>query len=118
MAGKTACTYCQRISKAEQAIYDWLETHHLRFEYQRYFRSCCDQRPLPFDFFLPNQRLLIEYDGEHHYKEFYSSVKEVQRRDAIKTQWAEKNRYKLARIPYWEAARIPSILHDLLSGNG
>lgn len=118
MAGKTACTFCQRISKSERAIYDWLEKHHLHFVYQQCFRSCRDQRPLPFDFFLPNQRLLIEYDGEHHFKEFYSSVKEVQRRDAIKTQWAEKNGYRLARIPYWDATKIPSILHHLLFRNG
>lgn len=110
MAGKTGCTYCRRISKAERCIFEWLEKHNLKFEYQKKFSSCRDRAVLPFDFYLPGEQLLIEYDGEHHYFEYFTSVVEVQRRDAIKTKWAEKNNYRLLRIPYWESVNIPSIL--------
>jgi len=107
--GKTGCTCCPRISKAEGTILDWLEMQSLDFEYQKRFAPCHDKAVLPFDFYLADRRLLIEYDGEHHYHEYHTPLRDMQRRDSIKTEWARRNGYHLLRILYWDKDKIPSI---------
>ena len=114
IAGKTGCTLCQRISDAEEEIAKWLEATGIDYEPQRRFKTCRDKGMLPFDFLIPSHRILIEYDGEHHYREFRVPLHLVQRRDAIKTKWARENGYSLLRIPYWDRDRIPEILTDHL----
>tara|TARA_B100001989_G_C24103872_1_gene253020 strand:- start:105 stop:485 length:381 start_codon:yes stop_codon:yes gene_type:complete len=61
-----------------------------------------------YDFFLPDFNLIIERDGEQHYKEnnLFSRGKrdyllKQQKNDLLKTQLAKKKGYKIARIPYW-----------------
>lgn len=92
------------------------------------FDSCWTQDtnlPLRFDFYLPEQNILIEYDGQGHFKKVnYSgkmSDREMQQRlnrtqqlDEIKNTWAKKNNIKLVRIPYWEYKNIPTIVKGLL----
>ena len=55
---------------------------------------------------------IVEYDGEHHYKEisFHKdnkyTLKERQQRDKIKNEWAAAHNIPLVRIPYWERDNI------------
>ena len=59
-----------------------------------------------YDFFLPDFNLLIERDGQQHYKNTQIKhevikVKDQQKNDLLKTKLAKKEGYKIARIPYW-----------------
>ncbi len=62
---------------------------------------------MPFDFyFCLNQiHFLVEYDGIQHYEpiDYWGgdeALEKTQRRDAIKTKFAQDNGFILIRIPY------------------
>lgn len=71
-------------------------------------KDCKYIRPLPFDFFAPDCGLLIEFDGDQHRRPslYYATSEEqaienfrlTQKKDRIKTQWAQKAGYTLLRI--------------------
>lgn len=78
---------------------------------------------LSYDFYSPNCNLLVEYDGEFHYKPIrkyknepikYAEerLKQQQEHDRLKNEYAKKNNIKLLRIPYWDFDRIEEILDD------
>jgi len=58
-----------------------------------------------FDFYVDN-KYIIEYDGETHYKynlhgwHNQEQLKAQQERDMIKNQWCKENNIPLIRIPY------------------
>jgi len=98
-------------SKGEVKIYDWLTKHNIHFEFQKsfpdlYYKS--KNGRLKYDFYIPDQNLLIEFDGEYHYHPISFSkliskenqLQLTQTRDRLKTEYAEKNGYKLLRIRY------------------
>ena len=67
-----------------------------------------------FDFYLPHQNLIIEYDGEQHFKPVQfggmtkqQAIKEFKIRkkfDKLKDEWAKKKNINLLRIGYKEKA--------------
>ena len=70
-------------------------------------------RPLPFDFYIPQYNLCIEFDGKQHFipTDFKSNSTEeeklkyfelVQMRDNIKTDYCKNNNINLLRIKYTE----------------
>ena len=98
-------------SKGEVKIYDWLTKHNIHFEFQKsfpdlYYKS--KNGRLKYDFYIPEKNLLIEFDGEYHYNPIsFSKIISgdeqlllTQTRDRLKTEYAEKNGYKLLRIRY------------------
>jgi len=73
--------------------------------YQKTFDSCRSVYVLPFDFYLPEQNICIEYDGEQHYKviKYWGGENGFlmrQKRDKIKTDYCKDNNIKLIRIRY------------------
>lgn len=61
-------------------------------------------KKLRVDAYYPNNNLIIEVDGEQHFKEktsFKSSLKEIKYRDSIKDILIPKNNINLLRIPYY-----------------
>lgn len=109
------CPICQT-SYPVKCITKYLEDNNIEFETEKKFKSCKNKRPLPFDFYLPKQNLLIEYDGEFHYQPIFGEdhLKYAQNNDNIKTQWCIDNDHKLLRIPYWELENLESILKESL----
>lgn len=100
----SGCPYCAS-SKGEQYIKSVLEENDIMFVPQKRFDKCKDIRPLPFDFYLPNQKVLIEYDGKQHYApiEYFGGIEKYKsqvKRDSIKDSFAKDNGYTLLRIPY------------------
>lgn len=79
-------------------------------ERQKTFEGCINKREgkhckrLKFDFFIPTQNTVIEYDGEQHFRpsEKYGGLKfkTTVENDIIKNQFCFKNGIKLIRIPY------------------
>ena len=111
LCGK-GCPTCSE-SKGERVVRTWLEEHNINYKYQHRF---ADLKKYPYDFYLPDFNLLIEYNGIQHYEEvpYYhrnpSSFDGQLTRDRIKKEYAEKNGIKLLVIPYWEFKNIDKIL--------
>jgi hypothetical protein len=76
---------------------------------EKTFEDCTNQgkgkvcRRLRFDFYLPEQNTLIEYDGEQHFVQrgkFGSKFDSLQQNDIIKNDYCNDNNIKLIRIHY------------------
>src|ERR1035437_434148 len=99
----TGCKICSE-SKGEKAIVRYLEIGSMVYEHQKRYKTCKYKKPLPFDFYLPSENILIEYDGRQHSKsiEYWGGDNgfEIQKmKDAIKTNFAKDNNIPLLRIP-------------------
>jgi len=122
--GGSKCPRCSE-SKGESKISDWLEKNNIRYEREYHFNKHSSLKTgrsnyLRFDFFLLDRNILIEYDGEQHYrpKVVFGGKKEfekIQQRDQIKNQFATDNNIKLIRIPYTDYNKIEKILKKQIS---
>ena len=61
------CGKCKN-SKGEKRIAEILMKFGIRFTEQKRFSDCKINYTLPFDFYLPDYNVLIEYDGRQHYE--------------------------------------------------
>jgi len=118
------CPRCNT-SKGEEMISRTLARWGICNEAQRKFRACHDKRPLPFDFYIPKWKVLIEYHGVQHYQtvdnDFFGGQKELaelQRRDTIKRAFAEKYDYTLIEIPYTIENVSGYLLAELMKATG
>lgn len=111
------CPKCKS-SKGENRIKDFLVNNNIIFEEQYWFKDCRNINPLPFDFAIfeeGNIKLLIEYDGEQHYKPYRTEngeekLRKIQKNDNIKNEYCNNNDIDLLRIPYWDFNIIEDIL--------
>jgi len=100
------CPKCND-SKGEKNIKKFLMEKDIKHECQKTFNNCINERKLFFDFYLPEQNICIEYDGEQHFKIVKYFGGEVgfnirQKRDQIKTNYCIENNINLIRIRYDE----------------
>ena len=77
-----------------------------------------------YDFFLPEYNIIIERDGEQHYRGFLQDDRKTLsldyqiENDRIKTELAERHGYKLYRIPYWlDEEDIRTEISNILKDN-
>ena len=116
---KAGCPVCKQ-SKGEKAISDFLKENNINYEQQKRFKDCKNQKPLPFDFYLPGYNLCIEYQGEQHFNKTAflkkdEDFKKAQKRDEIKRNWCSKpENPNLLEIRYDED--VYKVLKDLFSG--
>lgn len=120
----TGCPLCNE-SKNELKIRNFLDNQLIKYTTQEWFKNtenpCKNPKTncrLPFDFYLPEYNLCIEYDGEAHYipiKYFggKKTLEDQQRRDSIKNQYCKDNGIRLLRIPYWNLDYEEEIHHAL-----
>lgn len=110
------CPNCEHFYKGEKAITTFLNSLNIPFISQYRFKDCKDKRELPFDFYLPNNNVCIEYDGEQHFSQRngWTDLKLIQKHDKIKDEYCLKNNIVLIRIPYWEYENINILLFDKL----
>lgn len=81
------------------------------------FHACIDNVHYRFDFYLPEYNLMIEYDGMQHFVDGCfgkESLKDIQKRDTIKTHYCEENNINLLRIPYYQRDSIEEIINNHL----
>lgn len=109
---KSGCPKCaNKMSKAEKYIYDYMTGINLSFFKEYTFNDCRDVNPLPFDFYVPDLKLCIEYDGIQHFQPVRFSKNmtdkmaqdnfiKAQRHDKIKNDYCANNNLKLIRISY------------------
>ena len=67
LSGK-GCPKCKS-SLGEKRIREFLQENNINFEEQKRFEECKDRHPLPFDFYLNERDIFIEFHGSQHYKE-------------------------------------------------
>jgi len=97
----------------------YLLDHDITFFEEYKFQDCKDINPLPFDFYLPDKNICIEFDGKQHYQAIKAWDGEegliyTQYHDNIKTQYCINHNIKLIRIPYWDKNNIDNILQNTL----
>lgn len=112
------CPKCNQ-SKGENAVEEYLKTHKILYETQKRFEDCIDKRSLPFDFYLPNYNLCIEYQGSQHYiptRRFGDEEKLIyrQKHDSIKREYCKNKGIELLEIPYTEFNNIAQIIEDVV----
>lgn len=80
-----------KLSNGETIIHRLLTELRINFETQKRFPEVRDKLPLPYDFYLPEFKLLIEYQGEQHYQKSNNRHNpDLVRRDKVKSEWAPK----------------------------
>ena len=83
---------------------------------QHKFSDCRDKIELPFDFYLPDYNMCIEYDGIQHFKDngwFRDSCEQIQKRDKIKDGYCLGKGIRLVRINYKEKNKVEDMLNKL-----
>jgi len=113
------CPKCKE-SRGEKKVCHYLEKMKIKYLTQKVFKDCKDKRALPFDFYLPDNNTLIEFDGRQHYQTLkyredkYSNLLYQQKHDKIKNDYCVDSNIMLIRIPYWEINNVEKILDDIL----
>ena len=106
LLGGRGCPKCHE-SHGERQIRNWLEAHNIQYITQMKFEDCKAARLLPFDFYLPNNNIAIEFDGEQHFRsvDFFAGESALIKRkkyDKIKDIYCKINNITLLRIPYFK----------------
>ena len=118
--GMTGCPKCTE-SKGQSKISNIFHNKNIEYKEQQTF-DCLKGvggGNLSYDFFLPKYNLLIEYNGEQHYKPIVffggeEQFKKQQEHDKRKREYADENKIKLLEIPYWDFENIEDILNKEL----
>lgn len=119
--GGNGCPSCNE-SIGEKKIKSILDVLGINYKAQKRFEDCKHKKTLPFDFYLPNNNVLIEYDGIQHFEpvDFFGGIKELnelKKRDEIKNEYASKNNIPLLRIPCTKFNSIESEIKYFLNKN-
>jgi hypothetical protein len=105
------CPKCSE-SKGEKSINEVLKKYNINYTQNKKFEDCIgfpDKKgfcyELKYDFFLPDKNIIIEFDGEQHFKpiKIMGGVSDFNRNkkyDKIKNDYCEKNGIRLIRIPW------------------
>ena len=112
------CPTC-RESKGEKKIAKYLDKIDVSYYRQHRFGDCRNIRQLPFDFYLPKYRTVIEFDGEQHYRPIdyfggLDSYNRLKEHDGIKNDYCEENYIDLIRIRFDQIDDIFDILENSL----
>lgn len=95
------CYYCLA-SKNEKHIMTYLDKNHIEYKFQWKPKDFV-LRKSHFDFYLPKQNTLIEFQGEQHYKQSgYSkhNLSETQDIDNIKLKYAKSHGFNILTPDY------------------
>lgn len=119
---RRGCPSCNQ-SHGEKLIANILRKQQIAYKVEHTFDDLCYKNKLRFDFYLPNKNVLIEYDGEQHYKpvKHFNGNKGyniTKKRDALKNRYAKQKGIQLIRIPYWKKPEeIEAMLINTLEPN-
>lgn len=113
--GYHGCPHCNhKRSHGEMRIAQWLRDKNIPFIEEQIFPWSSNPK-FRYDFYLPKQKLIIEYMGEQHYKEikfFHDTLEERQLHDKIKEKEAREHELNYLVIPYTDFNNIETILSD------
>lgn len=100
----TGCPYCAS-SHLETNTVRVFKKMGINYKYQVRFKGLVDTQYLSYDFYLDDYNLLIELDGDQHFKPFkrFGGIKRFHKQqyhDQLKENYAKDNGYNLLRISY------------------
>ena len=100
------CPFCNN-PKGETTINKILKTLGIDYETQKTFKDLKDKDYLSYDFYIPSQSILIEYQGIQHYQPVdhfggETKFKNQQKHDLMKLDYAKEHGYNLIAVPYTE----------------
>lgn len=112
------CPKCSN-SQGENSIIRVLDKYNVKYEYQ--YKILLNlilwgKKELRVDFYLPQENMIIEYNGIQHYEEvkhFHekdNGFEKQKARDRKLKKWCEDNNIKLLVIKYTQKERIEEIL--------
>lgn len=112
----SGCPNC-KISKGEDKIMNILKEKSVDFISQHTFDDCRLKNKLPFDFYLPEMNVCIEYDGIQHFEiiDHFGGLERYNKqkmKDKIKDDFCYENDIKLLRISYIDFDNIEDILNN------
>jgi len=112
------CPKCNS-SKGEIKVAKYLSDNNINYIEQYKFNDCKNKKPLPFDFYLPNHNMCIEYDGRQHFipiKRFGGdkALERTKKHDDIKSKYCTDNNIQLIRIHYEDYDNIGNILNNYI----
>jgi very-short-patch-repair endonuclease len=92
-------------SKGVREILKFIDEKKINFKREHFYKDCKNIKYLRFDFYLIDYDILIEYDGQQHFKsiEHWGGDEEFKKRkinDSIKEEYCKNNRIPLLRISY------------------
>lgn len=99
------CPVCNE-SHGEKFIRNYLDNNHIKYIPQKKFHDLKDKTYLSYDFYLPKQAILIEYQGIQHfekgtgYMDRQGRLEKQQYHDKLKCEYAINNGYKLLEPTY------------------
>lgn len=108
ISGKQGCPICKE-SKGEKFVSGILNAMDITYVKQKTFADCRNpltRYPLKYDFYLPGFNILIEYNGEQHYRTIRrwhgdkTKLKIIQDRDNLKREYAAKRGYTFLVLKY------------------
>ncbi|AHL18935.1 DUF4379 domain-containing protein [Listeria phage LP-032] len=112
------CPKCST-GKTEKSVVEYVEKLGYKVEPQKTFEGMKYRGLLKCDLYLPELNAIIEYDGEYHYQRHWGDkddigLKETQKRDSIKNQFAQDNNMPILRIPYWDKDRRFELVDEFI----
>lgn len=113
-SGQVNSCGCLKHSVGELKIAQFLLENNIPFETQKTFDTAKyskTNRSMRFDFYLPMQNILIEYDGLQHFQpvEYFGGNEKFQiqqNNDKEKEEWCKANNIYLKRIKYTKDENI------------
>ncbi|MDR2828338.1 MAG: hypothetical protein LBV51_02835, partial [Acholeplasmatales bacterium] len=102
------CPNCKN-SLGELKIRKFLLDHNIKFEQQKKFDGCKDVKSLFFDFYINNKNIVIEFQGEQHFRgdtwfDSHTTKRDTfekrQKRDQIKKDFCKLHNIELLEILY------------------
>ena len=111
------CPICNTISKGERKIKAFLDFNNIVYRQQERLNAF---KKAPYDFYLPDYNLLIEFQGIQHFQpvEHFGGVEGYQKQieiDAKKQEIAKSCQKELLIITYKQIEEINEILAQRLS---
>lgn len=117
------CPQCSTsLSKGENKIAKFLLSNRVTYVSQYKIKNdnlFSNRKEMHVDFYLPKENIIIEYNGQQHYKEvsyFGGEIKfnEQKERDMALRQYCKEHGIKLIEIPYSDYDNIETILKKKL----
>lgn len=87
------------------SILEYLISHDIKYLQEHRFKDSLEISRRPYDFYLPDYKLVIEFHGEQHligWGRRAKDAQDIQERDLYKKNWAIKNGFEYLEIKEWE----------------
>ena len=113
------CPVCSKCSHGESLISKWLNEYNIKYisQFTQSNLVGINGGLLSYDFYIPSYNLLIEFQGEQHYKpiKYFGGNEKLEYQkvhDIIKKEYARDNNFNFLEISYKDISNINSILEE------